>query len=150
MKGSLQIVFRFFLIISLIVVTGCSAGQEVSPVTQASFVGGTAGGIVGAGTGGLIGAMIANGDIAASAMLGGAIGIPAGILIGAMYARSVQEDELDHNDTLIRTNQKEITQREQELEGLKQRLRDDAYTIELDEDLHEELYTGPSHGNYYR
>lgn len=142
--------FRILIALVLGLLSSCSSNQKSSEVANAAFVGGVSGAAIGAGTGALIGSAIANGDIAMSAALGGGIGLPAGIIIGILYAQSRQSSELDRNEEFIKDTYREINDRQEEIEKLREELRDDTFVVEPDPALKENLYIGPTTGNAYR
>lgn len=124
----------------------CSGGPGVTyPLTGA--VAGTA---LGAGTGALIGSAIANGDVAASALLGGSIGLVGGAAIGAAY-KSIREAAIvGSNDSQIRENYEHLVQTERELERYREELRIDASSMDVVPESTEYIYTGPTLGAYNR
>jgi hypothetical protein len=127
-------------------VAGSGCGFHAAPLATGA-VGGAA---LGAGTGAIIGSVIANGDIAASALLGGGIGLPAGLLIAAIYdynsERSVRERKMD----VIKANQEQIFNRQREIDALREEIRNDGPIGNPPEELREYRYDGATLGNYYR
>jgi hypothetical protein len=111
-------------------------------------IGGIGGAAAGAGTGAIIGAAIANGDIAASALLGTAIGLPAGLAIAAIYdyssSRSVSERRLEE----IEANQRDIFDRQREIDALREQIRNDGPSGNPPEELRDYYYSGASLGTY--
>jgi hypothetical protein len=127
----------------VLALSGCSA-------VPTPWEGALGGGALGAGTGAAIGALIANGDIAASAALGGAIGVPVGLGAAMIYASQVQSAAVEDRGEEIRANQAEIFRTQQEIETLRQELRADA-PGEPDPHLYGgHLYTGRTLGNPFR
>lgn len=110
-------------------------------------VGGSA---LGAGTGAIIGAVIANGDIASSALLGGAIGLPVGLAIAAAYDYNSERTIQEAKDSDIRRNQRELMARQRYIDELREELRSDAPSGNPAEERQEYRYMGPSLGNPYR
>jgi len=105
---------------------------------------------VGAGTGALVGTMLTAGDVGASALLGAGIGLPVGAALGYYYVKNKNEAELKENQRLIDINHSSIVQRERELIELREQAELDSFTIEIDSSLQDDLYLGPSLGNYLR
>ncbi len=132
------------ILASAVLLSGCGFHSE--PLA----VGGLAGSAVGAGTGAIIGATIANGDIAASALLGGAVGIPIGIAIGMIYDMSSQQTVQEQQAELIKGNQIEITTRQREIEALRDQIRTDGPSGNPSEGRRRYQYNGHTYGNYYR
>ena len=125
-------------------VVGCSS------YTAPMAVGGASGAAVGAGTGALIGAAIANGDVAASALLGGAIGLPVGLAIGAIYHYNSEPSMSARMAETVEKNREEIFARQREIDTLREDLRNEAPRIELNDSNRKYDYNGPTFGNYYR
>jgi hypothetical protein len=124
---------------------GCSAFQA-APIAS----GGVAGAAVGAGTGALVGTLIANGDVAASALLGGAIGIPVGLALGAMYHYNSEPSVRERKMVEIENNQDEIFSRQRELDALREDLRSDTPQTNPPDFERHYHYNGHTYGNYYR
>jgi hypothetical protein len=139
---------RRLLLSSLIAVaiTGTGCGFHAQPLVAGS----AAGGAVGAGTGAIIGAAIANGDIAASALLGGAIGIPIGLAIGAIYDMSSQKTLKEQKQEIIQANQTEIVARQRELDTLREQLRTEETGLEVTSATPAYIYDGHRYGNRER
>lgn len=131
-------------LLSLICLSGCGLHGD----TMAT--GGGIGVLAGAGTGAIVGSVIANGDVAASALLGGAVGLPVGLIVAGIYdyhsERSVRERKVDE----IKENQAQIFAKQREIDAIREELRNEAPTGLPDESLKEHEYTGPTIGNYYR
>lgn len=111
-------------------------------------IGGVGGAAAGAGTGAIIGAAIANGDIAASALLGTAIGLPAGLAIAAIYDYSSQRSVSERRLAEIEANQRDIFNRQREIDALREQIRNDGPTGNPAEELRDYNYSGPSLGTY--
>lgn len=141
-----KIVTIFLIIGSL---TACSTISN-DPYVESGVVGGAAGTVIGAGTGAIIGATIANGDVAASALLGGAIGLPAGVLLGLAIHAHNEDSEIEANNKIIRENYTQIIQRQQQIDTLREEVENDYKSINLDEELRRDIYTGPTLGNRQR
>lgn len=138
---------RFFLtalISTGVLTTGC--GMHAAPLATGA-VGGTA---LGAGTGAIIGAVIANGDVASSALLGGAIGLPVGLAIAAAYDYNSERTIQEAKDDDIRRNQREILARQRYIDELREEIRGDSPSGNPMEERQEYRYMGPSLGNPYR
>jgi hypothetical protein len=125
--------------------SGCSVFQA-APVAA----GGVSGAAVGAGTGALVGTLIANGDVAASALLGGAIGIPVGLALGAVYHYNSEPSVRERKSVEINANQDEIYSRQRELDALREDLRNDTPQHNPPDPERHYHYNGPTYGNYYR
>jgi len=139
----------FLLSFSLLFLASCSLFQT-SSTTQGATYGGLGGAAVGAGTGALVGTMLTAGDVGASALLGAGIGLPVGAAVGYYYVKNKNEAELRENQRLIDLNHSTIVQRERELTELRERAELDSFTTEIDSSLQDDLYLGPSLGNYLR
>lgn len=124
--------------------SGC--GMHAAPLATGA-VGGSA---LGAGTGAIIGAVIANGDIASSALLGGAIGLPVGLAIAAAYDYNSERTIQEAKDSDIRRNQSELLARQRYIDELREELRSDSPAGNPAEERQEYQYMGPSLGNPYR
>jgi len=125
-------------------VGGC--GFHAKPLA----IGAVGGGLAGAGTGAIVGAVIANGDVAASALLGGAIGLPVGLAIAAIYDYNSDLSVRERNQALIMENQEELYARQREIDALREKVRDDGPRGNPAEELRDYQYNGHSYGNYYR
>ena len=129
---------------TVVLFSGC--GFHAAPLATGA-VGGTA---LGAGTGAIIGAVIANGDVGASALLGGAIGLPVGLAAAAIYdynsERTLKEIKIDD----INRNQREIMARQREIDAMREEIREEGPAGNPDEFRKEYRYMGPSLGNPYR
>lgn len=136
--------FLSLVVASSIAVSGCGLSAES---LGWGALGGTA---AGAGTGAIIGAVIANGDIATSALLGGAIGLPVGIALGAYLDYNSDSRVSERKVAQIQKNSAEIYARQRKLEDLRDRIRDDGPTGNPPESDRRYYYNGPTHGNYYR
>ncbi len=130
--------------VALTVLSGCAAREVSNPVYW-----GATGTAVGAGTGALIGSIIANGDVAASAMLGGGIGVGAGILIGYMIDEWEREQKAQMLAE-VRRNDEIISQRQREIQELRTRVDEEAERGDPDVSRREWIYDGPTIGQYYR
>ena len=124
--------------------SGCSL--HTTPMA----VGGLGGAAVGAGTGAIIGSVIANGDIAASALLGGAIGLPVGLAAAAIYDYNSEQTLQEIKIEDIKRNQREILARQREIDSLREEVRGDSPTGNPLESRREYRYLGASLGNPYR
>ena len=124
--------------------SGC--GFHSTPLAVGT-VGGSA---VGAGTGAIIGAVIANGDVAASALLGGAIGLPVGLAAAMIYDYHSSHTKEEIQIAQIQVNQRAILDRQRELEALRESLQSDPPRGNPMEERKEYIYRGPSLGNPYR
>lgn len=125
-------------------VGGC--GFHAKPLA----IGAVGGGLAGAGTGAIVGAVIANGDVAASALLGGAIGIPAGLAIAAIYDYHSEVSVKERQQQLIMENQEELFARQREIDLLREKIRNEGPHGDPAEGLRDYQYNGPTYGNYYR
>jgi hypothetical protein len=144
---------RIFVSISFLplALSSCSSYRsEPNPVRDMAIETGVAGTVVGAGTGAVVGAVIANGDIAMSALAGAAIGLPVGLVAGAMYARHLQQEELDLYQNRIDENTRIIRNRQIEINELRKDIDHDSRSIDLDPSNRRNIYQGPSLGTYYR
>lgn len=124
---------------------GCS-----SSYTKPVAVGGLGGAAAGAGTGAIIGTVIANGDVAASALMGGAIGLPVGLALGALYHYNSEPKVAERKGEIIRKNQEEIFSRQRELDALREDIKNEAYQGNPPESQRHYHYNGNTFGNYYR
>ncbi len=113
-------------------------------------IGAVSGGLAGAGTGAIVGAVIANGDVAASALLGGAIGIPAGLAIAAIYDYNSELSVKERQQQLIMENQEELFARQREIDLLREKVRNEGPRGDPAEGLRDYQYDGHTYGNYYR
>lgn len=122
---------------------GCSAYYWPEGGTTNTVVGGVAGGGIGAGIGAAAGG-------ATGAAIGGGIGIPVGAAagLGATYARDHRT--VEDNSTLIIQNQRDIAERDRELDKLRQEGYVDSREIEPDHDRGRHIYQGPTLGPVYR
>jgi len=136
--------FLSFVFASAVAISGCGISGESLGY---GALGGTA---AGAGTGAIIGAVIANGDIATSALLGGAIGLPVGIALGAYLDYNSDARVSERKVAQIQKNAAELYARQRKLEDLRDRIRDDGPTGNPPESDRRYYYNGPTHGNYYR
>jgi hypothetical protein len=144
---SLGYVFRS-LALSLIVAVSTSACS--SSYTTPVAVGGLGGAALGAGTGALVGTVIANGDVAASALMGGAIGLPVGLAVGAIYHYNSEEKVAERKGEVIKRNQEEIFARQRELESLRDELKNESFAGNPAEANRQYHFSGETLGNYYR
>lgn len=132
------------LLCTAVLSSGC--GFHAAPLATGA-VGGTA---VGAGTGAIIGAVIANGDIGASALLGGAIGLPVGLAAAAIYDYHSERTMKEIQIAQLKINQKAIYERQKEIDALRESLRSEAPQGNPMEEREEYIYRGPSYANPYR
>lgn len=128
----------------------CSCSVFHDPYVAAGTAGGAVGSGLGAGMGAVIGSTMANGDIAASALVGGAVGLPLGILAGVGYRSYIEHKQISDNDDVIQENFKYITARQIEIERLREQLIEDSLKISPDKSLQSDIYTGPTIGTYNR
>lgn len=129
----------------LTVSSGCS-GFHAEPLA----VGAVGGAAAGAGTGAIIGAAIANGDVAASALLGGAIGIPVGLAVAAIYDYNSERSVGERKAEEIEKNQAEIFSRQREIDKVREQMRNEGPEGNPSETGREYHYNSPSLGSYYR
>lgn len=129
---------------SAMLISGCGVSGE------SLAYGGLGGAAAGAGTGAIIGTVIANGDVATSALLGGAIGIPVGIALGAIIDYHSDARVTERRVAKIQKNQAEIYDRQRELDRLRDEIRDDGPTGNPPADLKQYEYDGNTLGNWYR
>lgn len=140
----MRAVRAFFLIWVIISMASCStlkreAGKD--PVTD-----GLVGGLAGATAGGLTGAVIANGDVAASALLGAGIGVPAGILMGMAYQWYFVERVYERNKDVLEENEMTLARNRAIIEEYRKELMAEADNFQPDPEKKEYLYSGPSLG----
>ena len=129
-------------------ISACSFSND--PYYQYGTVGGLTGMGVGVGTGALVASLIANGDLAGSALLGGAVGLPLGILAGVAYRASLEKSELEENNELIKANAEYIMARQVEIDRQREELIDNSFRIQPNIALRDEIYTGATIGWYNR
>lgn len=152
MRGSVEIIeerdMRRILVSSVLAVSvgvsGC--GFHAEPLVA----GGVGGGAIGAGTGALIGAAIANGDIAASALLGGAIGIPVGLAVAALYDMHSEKTLKEEKQEIIDANNQEILTRQRELDSMREQLRTEGSGLSVSGASRAYIYDGHTYGNRER
>ena len=125
-----QKVLKFFLTISFVAVSGCGYGPG-----ESVFMDAIAGSAVGAGAGALVGSVISNGDVAMSAALGAAIAIPVAVAASYYYQDFKREQELADNNAEIMRNYRYITERENEIQELRDRVDTESRQVNFDEDL---------------
>jgi hypothetical protein len=94
--------------------------------------------------------VIANGDVAASALLGGAIGIPAGLAIAAIYDYNSELSVKERQQKLIMENQEELFARQREIDLLREKVRNEGPHGDPAESFRDYQYNGPTYGNYFR
>lgn len=140
----MRAVFQILMVMFACFTMGCAIFE--SPYAKSGAIGGASGALVGAGSGALIGAVIANGDIAASATLGAAIGLPAGILLGVAYQYYTEETELDENNSEIVQNYQYIVERQRQINELREEIAIDYQTIRVDRRARDQIYVGPTIG----
>lgn len=139
-----------FAVLSILIlfISACSDSQQ--RIARDSTIGGVLAGGVGAVSGALIGHAIANGDVAASAMLGTAIGAPIGILLGAYYAGADEELVMWQNDRIIEENERYLARNRYQLEARRQDLIEEMGSIRLDPARRTYRFYGQTLGNPYR
>ena len=138
---------KILLSFAIVSLTACSSA---SPKTKAVVASGVTGSAIGAGTGAIIGAAIANGDIAASALLGAGIGLPLGIAAGVAYADYLEGQEIQEGNGVIEANRDTIIQNQKNIDSLRLETDIESRTIDIDQSDSEYLYRGPSLPNRYR
>lgn len=140
---------RFMPICIAILAGGCGAiGND--PLLQTAFGGGVLGSAIGAGTGAIIGNNISDGDVTDSALLGAGIGLAAGTAIGAAYYHYEYEAAIDRNQDQIEANSKHIITTQIEAEELRQRAIAESSRRPLDEASRDQVFDGPTIGQYNR
>ena len=137
-------VFRGVSLAGMLLVVGCGSRLENS------LAGGAAGAGLGAGIGAAVGSIITNGDVPGSAIMGASIGIPVGLVLG--LALSAYDDEVQEKDRSeeYRKNQLVIMERERQIEGLREEVRQETPTGNPDRNLKQRIHMGPTLGSYYR
>jgi mannitol-specific phosphotransferase system IIBC component len=141
MKSKTYILFVASILV--IQLSACSSSQ--SRYVEPGMTGGAGGAAIGAGTGAIIGSVIANGDIASSALLGAGIGLPVGAALAIYLQQQEDQKELRENDRVINYNKDLIIGREAEIARLKRSVTDDSHSLDLNYgNDSEKLYLGPS------
>jgi hypothetical protein len=132
----------------MLATTGC--GMFADPYVADGTIGGLSGAGLGAGAGALVAMGMENGDIANSSLVGAAVGLPVGILLGVAYRSHIEQKILDENNEKIRQNYQYIMARQQEIEQVREDIREESFAIEPDRSLKSHIYTGATIGMYNR
>ena len=141
MKRILQ--FRCLaLSLSIVLLAGCAADSSDS----AAAIGGFGGAATGAGAGALIANATGN-DVGNSTLVGAAIGVPVGIVAGVAVHELGQSDDRDELDAAVETNAAAIAQNQGVIESIRGDIERDSYNIQLNEDLADRTYDGPTVGD---
>ena len=136
------------------IISGCLSISLCLPACTAtgdtpldySIGGGFTGAAIGAGTGAAIGSVIANGDVAASALLGAGVGLGAGVAIGLIAYQSAMADRSEDYGNQIAANQAEIASRQARIDSYRRRaMEESVVAIDTSKSLY--LYTGQKLGN---
>ncbi|MBN8548008.1 MAG: hypothetical protein J0M12_01695 [Deltaproteobacteria bacterium] len=137
-------------VVAILALAACSSSSPSATTNVAA--GGIMGAAAGTATGAIVGAAISNGNVGQSAALGAGIGIPVGMLAGAMYNEYSDSAAIEDNTMRIIHNKQQILEQEQELESMRNSIREDSSTEAVGPDSEdiEYQYLGPSLGNPYR
>jgi hypothetical protein len=129
---------------AMLVLAGCGSRLKNT------LLGGASGAAAGAGIGAIVGTVITNGDVPGSALAGAAVGLPVGLILG--LALSVYDTQIQENDIneIYAKNQRDILRRQQEIESLRNAVREEAPVGKPSPRLRRHIYNGPSLGNNFR
>jgi len=128
-------------IICLSLVTGCGIRDSNTAMY------GTGGGVLGAASGAIAGTLIANGDVAMSALLGAGLGVGSGLLVG-YWLDEREKMRIAEVKAAIERNERQIRENEEEIDALSKQVHSDSQREELNDDTFIHMYQGPSIGVY--
>lgn len=138
-------IFDFSLAaLMLAVLVGCAPSPY--PDMTHTVVGGTMGTAIGAGTGALIGSSMKDGDVGDSALVGAGVGLASGLALGAAHQSARDQDLIDRTDAQIKANRAFMIRSEVDLRQMREHIRMEGSSIQVEEVEGQRLYVGPTIG----